>query len=481
MKKVLAILLISLTPLPFVALGDDGVITLNEQKVIAIALERNLEVKTARIDKEISRTGIQAAKSVFDTNLRFRSDHLIDKNDQPIPIFGTDNRVTQFNVEVEKTLPIGTRTQMHWRNRRESTNSPFAVINPFWESSLGLSLEQPFLKNFAGRADRWNVSAARQRFETSSALTQRRILETIYQTVLVYWKWQFDLENLELTRRSLHEARRFEETARLQNQYALNETTDIVAAQANRVRIENQATDVVREREVSLLRLKEVLNLGPQVKLRSGQRIPPMEKIPSTEEALSWAFAHRQDRLAAISFLESKQIELRISKNLKWPALDLLASINLNGVDSGYGQGLLETVRADHPEFLIGTQFKMPLENRLAKSEVQKAELEKVKALYAFKQLENQIDREVREALQNLKSRAQEVANNRRAEALELKKWHLERDKYSTGRSSSDIVIRYQDDYLRAQRITLASLYFYRKAWLDLRAAMNDLLPKGGE
>src|SRR5262245_54618637 len=113
-------------------------LTLTEEKVIDLFLEKNLEIQLAEADRKISETEIQKAKSAFDTTLNSRIDYLINKKDQAIPLFGTDNRTLNFDVEASKSFPTGTRAEAFWRNHRESTNSSFAVLNPFYEPTLGL-------------------------------------------------------------------------------------------------------------------------------------------------------------------------------------------------------------------------------------------------------------------------------------------------------------------------------------------------------
>src|SRR4030095_16315393 len=84
---------------------------------------------------------------------------------------------------------------------------------------------------------------------------------------------------------------------------------------------------------------------------------------------------------------------------------------------------------------------------------------------------------EVEAAWREVKNQEMQVGKRRRIEELERQKWALELEKYKTARSSSDLVIRYQEDYLTAQRESLNALYFYRQAWLALLLAQEKLLP----
>lgn len=449
---------------------------LTEAKVLALALEKNLGVQIASLDQQIGTTGIQAAKGAFDTLLELEVDHLIDKSDQATTIFGTDNRTTNFNFGVSRLLPSGTRAALEWQNKRESTNSVFATLNPYYESIMSLSVEQPLLQNFLGMQDRGTVTLAKNQADSVAALADHRTRAAILQVLVDYWNWITQAQLTSVARRSVQEAHTFERLAFEKESLGLYEATDVLAAQAGRLQMENQLADAIRATEDARGRLLRGLNLIPETTLVSSETITAKPKLPSLADELSLALAGRSDYLAVRTQVEEKRLSLQLAKNRRWPELDLVASLQLNGINAAYGSGLSEISSADHPSYFIGANFKWPIENRLARSKAKRTELEKMRVLLELKQLENQITQEVEEQWRAMETTLQQVTSNRRIEELQRKKWQQELAKYRTGRSSSDLVIRYQEDYLNAERITLDSLLRHQLATLGLKFATNTLV-----
>ncbi|HSA59268.1 MAG TPA: TolC family protein [bacterium] len=451
---------------------------LTEQKVIDLALEKNLSVLVAGEDREIGRTGIQGAKSVYDTQLSLTADHLIDKRDQAIPVFGTDNRTTNWNLGLSRAFPTGTRADLNWTNQRNSTNSPFATLNPYYEPAVEMALRQPVLKNTFGKQDRGGVALAKKRFEEIDFLARRRVMEAVYGVLSDYWAWVTHRGNADVTETSVAEARRLEALAAEKKIFGLYETTDVLAARANRMQMENQLTEAIRQRDDALGRLKRGLDFPDEEDARSSDAVPVSAGGGGREDALASAMANRSDYAAARARVEAQKIEVSLARNRKWPQMDLVASLRLNGVDTSYGSSLGEIGGGDHPAYFFGGEFAWPIENRLAKSESRRAEHEKKKALFELKDVENRVAQEVEERWREVQSTRKQVANAREIERVEREKWTLELEKYRVGRSSSDLVIRYQEDYLEARRRALASLFQHRMAVLGLKLAEETLVER---
>lgn len=451
-------------------------VVLTERKVIDLALEQNLSVLRAAEDREIGRTGIDGAKSVYDTQLSLQGDHLIDKRDRAIPVFGTDNRTTNWNLGLDRAFPTGTRAGLHWTNQRNATDSAFATLNPYFEPTVELALRQPVLKNTFGKQDRGAVALAKKRFEEIDFLSRRRVLESVYAVLFDYWGWVTNKANAAVTQTSVNEARRFEEIAQQKKIFGLYETTDVLAARANRMRMENQWIEAQRQRDDALGRLRRGLNVGDAEAVTASDAIPVVNPASGREAALATALANRSDYAAAKARVEAQNIELALAKNRKWPQLDLLGTLKLNGVDPGYGNALGEIGGGDHPAYFLGGEFQWPIENRLARSDAKRADHEKKKALFDLKDAENRVSQEVEERWREVASTLKQVANGREIERAQAEKWRLELEKYRVGRSSSDLVIRYQEDYLEARRQALASLFQHRMAVLGLKLAEETLV-----
>jgi outer membrane protein TolC len=450
---------------------------LTEEKVIERALAQNLGVKITETERAMGEAQIMAAQAPFDTLLSAEINHLIDKSEKTSIIFGTDNSQTNWNLGIARRFATGTQASLQWLNRRETTNSTFTTFNPNYESIVELAITQPLLNNFFGYQDRGRVSVARKNFASLDHRSQRVISEQVFQVLGNYWRWLTNRRIETVTARSLKEAKHFEEVSKEKEKFGLHESTDVLASQANRLLISNQLLLVREQKNNTLGQLRRDLNLDKASSLSSKEEIYFETELPELAGVLSTALMHRPEYLAAKNDVENQKLQVSLAKNSLWPQLDLLASLQANGVRADYGDSAETAAGFGNPSFFVGGQFQWALENRLARSDRDKAELAKARALYQLKNVEHQVSQNVEEQWRQLQTSVQTVQTNRRIEQLQRNKWQEELKKYRTGRSSSDIVIRYQEDYLNAQRITLESLFNYRIALLGLRLAQNVLLP----
>ncbi len=471
MKRRAALLwLVLLTP--SVARG----LELSECEVVRLALENNLGVRMAAADREIARTDIGQARSVFDTTLNIAGNYTVDKSDQPTPLFGTDNRETTFDVGLSKVLPSGTRTAVDWTNQRASTNSAFATMNPYVDAGVTISATQPLLQNFFGYQDRGGVSIAKKLYASMDEASRRRTHEAVYGVILDYWSWIAYRDNVRVAERSLQEAQSFEKMSLWKKDIGRAEETDVLAARANRLQLETGVVEARRLEQDALLKLKLDLEIDPSESVASREGLHIGGRVPGRDEALQLAFDRRGDYRALRREAEAKDLEVSLAKNRLWPSLDLVSSLKLNGISGDWGDSLSEVGGADHPRYVVGGQLSWSFENRAARSESKKAEYEREKLLLRIKEKENQILQEVESGYRKMIAKAVQARTHREIEALQEKKWQAEREKYRTGNSTSDLVIRYLQDYLSSRRTTLSALLEYRAALMELCLAQESLV-----
>jgi outer membrane protein TolC len=135
----------------------------------------------------------------------------------------------------------------------------------------------------------------------------------------------------------------------------------------------------------------------------------------------------------------------------------------------------------DSPNFTVGLNLSVPIENRAARADARRAQADKARALYAVKDLENRIANEISHLAESLGDRLDIVESTKQALDLNQRKQSLELQKYKQGRSSSDMVKRYQDDTIGSQRGLFEAWLLYQKTLLDLRLAQGAMIAESTE
>jgi outer membrane protein TolC len=135
-----------------------------------------------------------------------------------------------------------------------------------------------------------------------------------------------------------------------------------------------------------------------------------------------------------------------------------------------------EAASFDDNTYFIGAQFSIPLENRAARSQFSQAELQKAQALWAVKELESMIETDVKADLRSIALTQNNISHDIKIIEFEKKKLDGEEKKYRFGRSSSDIILRYEEDVINARIAHLRSIRDYAVSQVNLKRNQNVLL-----
>ncbi len=454
-----------------------GALVLEEADVINGILRQNLVVLSRYYDPQIAATLITEAKSQFDTQIGGVVSYQLDQSDKPNIVLGTDNRVIIYEAEASKKIPYGVQGSIGLSNQRETTNSAFATDPEFFETILSFGVRAPFLKNRFGKSDRGRVSLAKTQKEVSTQDALASVEDQVYQALTNYWTLVAAQDFLKVGYRFLKMAQDFLMVTQHKKILGLSEDPDILAAQAQ-----------VEERNVEILRAKNLIKdlqeeMANRLDLRSSDPLETKDALAfvphafTREEGLQIALSRRNDYLALLTEAKAKDIEISIAKDQKWPSLDLLTSLELNSVDPSYGTVLGQTFSGQNPNWTVGVDFNLFFENRLARSVLTRTQLERARLLLGIKDLENRIVLEIDESMRELQLQKDERKKFTQISDLERKKLDIENKNYFLGRSSSDIITRFQNDYLDAEKNRLEALLREKLAWLDLRRSISTLIP----
>ncbi len=465
--------------LPSLGLAQEAM-RLSEKEVLRLALEKNFGIRVSQIEPEKAKMDVRQAQGLFDTQLDLSGGYLIDKREQLIPIFGTDTRTAQVDLGLSRIFATGTRTSFDWGNVRTRTNSAFSVLNPAYENSFNFSLRQPLLQNSFGYLDRGTVRLARLGADVTRLTADRRVQERLLVILTHYWRWRVDDDNRAVTQKSLQEAKTFEQTSLKKKEIGLFDDVDVYASRANRLQMESEHEESLRLVRNSEDQLRLDLDLATNTSLSAQEPLMPASKELSFSEALvaeriQRAMTTRTDYQAVQKEVVLREVQVSLNKNKLYPSLDLVGSLRLNGIESALNDSLSDS---QHPAYHVGGEFKFPLENRSARGQKERSVLEKRQTLLRLEELEKSIVQEVTTQSRDVMARFKQAQLQNEIQELQRKKWQKELEKFQNGLSSSDLVIRYQEDFLRSRRLALSALLQLRAALLSLRLSENSLIPE---
>jgi outer membrane protein TolC len=475
--------LVSLITTPYITLAQQKV-HLDPVKVEDMVLERSFGVKQFEMTREAAAQSIPEAKgTLFDTFLTGSASYNLNKEKQLNPIFGNRTDTVTWNLGLSKELsPTGTTLGLSLDNEWTKTLGSIVVggqplIPGFgrYEPILGISLSQPLMQNAFGMNDRGQVQEARHGYASADHEIRFEVDKVIYKALGDYWALYFTRKQLQALKQAIGFAQQFLSTTLEERKLGIAEETDVLNARANLIKVKTEYEAFKQLELTAEEALRTDLELEPAQEMVLSGKLPQRIRIRSdaVEGMIAEAMTRRGDYLAAIEELRRQRVRLKMARNKRWPQLDLVSTLQLNEISRSYASAI---GGMDSPNVTVGLTLSVPLENRAARAGARRAEADKARALYALKNIENDIANQITRLARAVGDRLTIVENARKEWGLNLEKQKLELAKLRQGRSSNDLVKRFQDDTINSQRALFEAWIEYQRSVLDLKLAQGSMI-----
>ena len=447
------------------------------EEVTELALQNNFDIQLAKFDAQFKETDLDKVKSIYDTVIEAEARYKDDQTKSASAFSGTHSEAHDYNFGVSKKLPTGTTLGLYSDNQRYWTDSPYTTINPAHDSSIELALSQDLGKNFFGLKDRSDLKITKIDIENVHYTSLDKIEEMLSNVQKTYWRIAKQLKVVEIRKDMLDKADELFRINKEKIKRGIIEQPQLLSSEANFGQREIDVVLALNELESYINELKLLLNIENRDKIiLPKEELDLVVRLTELGEALKTAFSHRRDYFKARNEVDSQKIKLVMKGNALWPEINLEASIRRNSLGDHFTQAIKNIGQEDNPEYSLGLKIKFPLENRLAKSEFNKAKIEKAIALLNLKNTERRILVQIEDSVRNCNIFKERAKKQKNVVELQREKLAAELKAYQYGRSDTDTVIRYQDDLLSSELLYTQALLDYKQALIELSLKGNTLL-----
>jgi outer membrane protein TolC len=150
------------------------------------------------------------------------------------------------------------------------------------------------------------------------------------------------------------------------------------------------------------------------------------------------------------------------------PNLDLILNFGLQGLKGNIGDAIKDIENADFYNYQIGVKLRYPLGNRESKEKFEKENIRKEQILLSLKNLEIKINKEIQDAIRDIKSAKERLIAEKKSVELSFQNLQKEKEKFRLGLSTIFNVLQYEDNYNNAKAREL-------KAIIDYNIAVSNL------
>lgn len=414
------------------------------------------------------------------------------------------------NVTYTQGFHTGTSIQVAFDNVRSSTNSPDTIFNPAVQSTFAVSIQQPLLNGFGILPNTRYILEAKNTLKVADSQFAQQVIATVSAVQTDYWELVFARENVKVEEAAVAVSNKLYEDNKKQLQIGTmapldvltaeselaTDTQNLIVAQTNKLQQETVLLNAItRNPTAPSLQNIEVVPTTPIVNPNVTENLPLMDAVQE-------AWQKRPEIFQADLNLKNAEIEVKATRNSLLPTLNLVGQYSATGLAgnttvlnqtqagfeadttspvvganglpfnvgnpgapgipafvgipvfntntsvqrSGLGTALNSMIEADFPTYSAGLNLVLPIRNRSAQADSARAQLDKRQQVVQYRQLQNTIFVNVRNAQIALQQDRSQVSAAEKARILAQQTLDAEQKKYQLGSSTSyQVVLRSRD------------------------------------
>jgi outer membrane protein TolC len=467
--------------------GGRPIVSLTLDEAIAIALESNLDIQSARLNPQIQRFTYQIAETAFDPSFNTSLSYNNSTNQSTSQLDGGTRTTTErntLNFSVSQPLPwYGASLSTSFNNARTSTDNIFATRNPSYSSSFSLNLSQPLLQGRRIDNQRNQLRTQEIQREITDVQLSNQMDNLSNQVRVGYWNLRSQIEQIEIQRRSLAQAEQLLANNRIRVELGTMVEMELAQAEVQVANAQQALLNAEIQWRQQELAFKRLLAGGADDPV-FGQTINPVD-LPAQaqaepdvdiEAAIERALLRRPDLRTQVRQREIAEMNLEVTRDGTRPNMNLNASYSLQGVggnrfdrtglggepqlieEGGYLDGLQSILGFDTPTFNVSVNFSYPLGMRSARANLERARLQLRQSEIALQSQQLQIETEVTNAgMAVTNTFLQLQAATRSREAAE-RSVEAELTRFQVGASTNFQVVNAQDNLTSARLSELRAI-----------------------
>ena len=435
---------------------------------VFIGLRDNRTVKSAYINR------VSEKFDLFVARTRFQPMGSIDASYQATRQAGVTGSSLSVTPTVTWLIPTGAEFQVSW-----STLQMRGVGQNGGYNTLTASVTQPLLKG-AGLAVNYAPIRVAELQERINQLTLKStVIDTVTSIILAYRALLEAQEQLVIAQDSLERSRSQLATNQALIDAGRMAASEIVQTQADIANQQVALLEAEQARNSAQLALLRLLAMDLHTNIAAGDAIK-VEHIPiDLDHAIALAIDNRPDYLSQKRTLEQDRLNLLVAKNNRLWNLSAVGSIQRETVSGDFAPfdpitGLpINTAGVDSS---IGIELTIPIgDHTLAQAEVQATTALRTQEV-AIDDLRQQIEAEVRDAVQGVELTWRRVEAARQARDLAAQTLDLERERLRAGRSSNFEVLSFETSLRAADSQALDAEISYLNAITQLDQQLGTTL-----
>jgi outer membrane protein len=419
-----------------------------------------------------------------------------------------NNNNAQANFTYAQAFHTGTALSLAFDNLRQSTSSTQAFLNPAVTSLATISVQQQLLNGFGLLPNTRFILEAKNNRKVADLTLAGQVITSVSAVENAYWELVFARQNVTVQEAAVKTSQKLYGDNKRQVEIGTLAPIEVVRAESQ---LATDQQNLIVAQTVQLQDQSTLLNLITRDPLGSAQLLnldvvptdvittPPPTDVMPLQDAVKEAWQKRPEIREAELNLKTAGIEVRATRNALLPIATLFAQYGANGLGGtsrtttvtptmfaanlnspivtmsgaqtgffnstvtaatvtpgpitpgGFGDAFSELTTGKFPSYSVGMSLSIPIRNRSAQADNARALLDERQVETQYRQLQNSVILDVRNAQILLQQGRARVEAAEKARVLAQQTLDAEQKKYQLGASTVFLVIQAQRDLTTAQ------------------------------
>ena len=446
-----------------------------------------------------------------------------------VPI-GIINHSAVANFQYTQNFVTGTQFQLTFDNTRASTNLGFDLFNPYDQSTLTLQITQPLLNGFGKLPNERYILEAKNTVKVGESQFAQQVMTTITQVANDYWELVYARENVKVEQVAVAADQQLYENNKKQLEIGTMAPLDVITAQSQlatdqQALVQAQTTQLLDETTLLVAITKDALAAqlqGVEIVPTTPIFNPPPEDI-SLQDAVHEAWQKRPELQQDALNLKNAGIEIKATQNALLPTVNLYgqyqaiglagkqtvttttptafaadlaapivdatgmpvdlysaevsaATVNTSIFRSGLGEDWDRMINGNYPSFEVGLNITLPIRNRAAQAANATAQLNQRQQEVQYREEQNTILLNVRQALITLEQDRAAIAAAQEARIYAQQSYDDSVKQLQLGSTNAFTVVQKEQLLVAAEGVELRDRINLIEAELNFNQAMGRTL-----
>lgn len=460
---------------------------LSLEDAIRGALEANLRLQIATLDRDVAAALVPAARAKFHPvpgidvaaagqRLEDAPDDFLTPGEEIPGVYEqNDQLVSPF---VRQEVPTGGTVTLATDLTREyaddDTNDPDDPRDPledesgdYYRGGVGLVVRQPLLRGGSVYVARREILDSEYNLEIAEADLRAQILSVTAQVKEAYYNTILAQRLIEVSEQALTRDRALLEASRALFEAGRATRRDVLSAE---IRISDGEASLAQNRAAlasSQLVLRNVLGSPIDQPVRAADANIPFAPVAIQQPRwVAQALESRPEILRALARLDQTALAVRVSENGVLPALDFLGAYG----QAGFAGSSRSAWDLDSNAWAAGLHFEIPFGNVAAKERLRAAKLLNQRTERELRDLQRQIEIEVRAEVISLRENFGNLAAQTAKVEQARDKLDTANTRFRLGLADNFDVTDAQEDLVSAETEFLTAIVDYVNSLARLEA-----------